>query len=217
MHAVFQSEVAEEDGDKPYIFMFPRAHYLYHNTVLKSKDIASLLDIPFAALSRWIEKGSWQKPSLTGNSKQNEAILRSLETNTAKALIKYSASIAEQIEHIGRILLEQSMRILNQNDSEIAPKDKLNFAIRFKELEAKIKGQIKAPSVNIQVNQNNVYRDWIENKDQMFDEAETAAAEELPQPERITQLPEDIAAKIPEQKEKFTLLSDKEVEELLND
>jgi hypothetical protein len=204
----------DKNKDSGY-FRYPSAFELYCETTLTLNEIAKLLEIPEPQVIGWHQAYKWEAHRKDMYPVMNQATINVLEKNTTKAKLKYSKNIHEQLTIVGNQASQKAFDILAGTNT-LEDKDTLNFFVKVKDLEARVSGQIRPATTNININNNSIYRKIMENGfDDAYTDAMDAECEELisPQPK---QLPDHVSKSIPEYKERFTKLSDEEAAEYLD-
>jgi len=130
----------------------------YCETRLSKSQISQLFGVPLSKLGEWEVEYEWLRV--------REAYLRthtSVEVvqNTIEHVLEYSETISEQVGHVGNMLLKDAYVGMLEDPLALTVKDRLGFALKFKELEAKVKGQIQTGSSTTIVNQNAVYKKLV--------------------------------------------------------
>lgn len=204
----------EESQDRE-LLKVPEALDIFVNTSLTIIEIAEILEISDKKLVEWVNKFDFKDVRKSIHGKFDIQTIDFINENTVKILLERSTDIEKQIRAMGNRVISKAYKQIDSD--ELKPRDLMHFALKFKELEAKVTGKMQAPTTNINFNQAHIYKKMVEEGfDAAYTAEEVVEAEvlEVPTPH---QLPKEVAKNIDEHKEMFTKLSDEEIEEMLGD
>lgn len=198
-------------------YRYPEALELYCETSLSPSQIAIMLQLDERIVVSWVKTYKWEEMRQALFPKMDTQTLRYIEKKTIAAQLKHSRNIEEQLHIIGNVTAQEVYKRLSDPESisTMDNKDVLNFFTKVKDLEARVSGQMKTQSTQVVINNNSVYRKFVEQgMDDMFNDTIDIEVEEMkaPEPKR---LPEHVTEKLEEYKERYTKLSDEEAAQYL--
>lgn len=142
-------------------------------TTLNEVKIGQMFGIPTSTIATWVKEYDWQR---IRNNFRKINTGQTVRANTVKRILETSSDIAEQLSIVGNSLLQEAYASIMANPDAISVKDKMGFALKIKELEAKVTGQIQASSTTNIVTQNTIFRKLSEEGIEGFYGAEVMDA-----------------------------------------
>jgi hypothetical protein len=139
----------------------------YIETSLTEDKLAEIFEIPRLKVDYWINTYGW---------KQNRAQYRDMfsekqvKKNTVDTLIAHSKKAEEHTSIVANMLFEKAIEILRDPclDEKLPAKNILELALKYKELEAKVTGQLSQTNNTINITQNAVYKDFMDKGAEKF-------------------------------------------------
>lgn len=214
-------ELLANSGDIPQDKVkYPEAAYLYISAFVAPAKIGEWLGLPVKLIRDWIERDNWNGLREGSNDTSKSVAIKNINDRHIKAVLSYSHDIVEQVAIVGNNLMLEAYDEMGKLDT----KDKLQYAYKFKELEARLRGQVQSPvqsTTNIIATNNTVYQKIVEEGfEGIFNEdrSDSRIPEnyEIIEAEPRRQLPTELREGIKSHKVKFSQLSDEELDEALD-
>jgi hypothetical protein len=124
-------------------------------TTLTDAKIAQMFEISSSTLEAWKKEYSWAQLKDEYRRKTSGYVVRK---NTVKRILDHSSNIAEQLNIVGNFMLQDAFEKMQDDPSALSIKDRMAFAIKVKELEAKVTGQIQTSNTTNIINSNTIYK-----------------------------------------------------------
>ena len=195
------------------LLKIPESLELYVNTNLGVSEISQIVGISERKLAEWVDRYEFDSVRKSVHGKFDLATIDYLNARTVEVLLSRSDDVESQIRAMGNRLVSKAYKEMDSN--ELKPKDLIHYALKYKELEAKVTGKIQSAPTNINIDNTLMYKKIMDGGlDAPYTAREVVEAEVLEVPESH-RLPEKVEKDIDSHKELFTNLSDEEIDEYI--